>query len=30
MKEHILFLNMFSLYQPQEPLGQLLLDAELV
>ena len=30
MKEHILFLNMFALFKPQEPLGQLLLDAELV
>ena len=29
MKEHILFLNMFALYQPQDPLGQLLLPAEL-
>ena len=29
MKEHILFLNMFSLYQPQEHLRQLLLQAEL-
>ena len=30
MKEHILFLNMFALYQPQELLGQLLLETELV
>ena len=30
MKEHILFLNMFALYQPQEPLGQILLDTELL
>ena len=26
MKENVLFLNMFAHYQPQEPLGQLLLD----
>ena len=30
MKDNVLFLNMFALYQPQEPLGQLLLDAQLI
>ena len=30
MEEHILFLNMFSLYEPQESLRQLLLQAELI
>jgi len=30
MKENVLFLNMFALYQPQDLLGQLLLDAQLI
>ena len=30
MQEQILFLNMFSDYQPQEDLGQFLLDAQML